>query len=200
MSPSLRRLLDETADLIDSPSFSHVLTRVLDAGFSHLIDAKVAQIAYKLPTPSASMARAQELVGTADARAKVASTLAVFCRQAHDIGGSAAAATASVSVASAEGGADAVFGATNAAGNEYLAAMDAVKSVEAFAAVVYSSNFEVEPLDATGRAAGLGAEAPLQPGAAPAAAGTAESSVRSSIVSAEAELERSWARASGKVG
>jgi peroxin-3 len=116
-SPSLRRLIDETSDLVDSPSFSHVLTLLLDEGFSLLVDTKIAMTAYKIPPTSASTARVQELVG-ADAKAKLANTLAVFCRQAHAIGS----------------------GSTN----EYLTAMEAVKDLEAFAAVVYSSNFEFE--------------------------------------------------------
>ena len=34
ISTPLRRLLDETSDLIDSPTFTHVLTLLLDAGYS----------------------------------------------------------------------------------------------------------------------------------------------------------------------
>jgi peroxin-3 len=116
-SPSLRRLIDETSDLIDSPSFSHVLTLLLDEGFGLLVDNKIAAMAYKMPPTSASTARVQEIVGT-DGKAKLANTLAVFCRQAHAIGS----------------------GSTN----EYLTAMEAVRDLEAFAAVVYSSNFEFE--------------------------------------------------------
>jgi peroxin-3 len=122
-SPSLRRLVDETADLIDSPPFSHVLTLLLDAGFSHLVDSKIATLAYKIPPTSASPARVEELVGAASGvKAKLANTLAVFCRQAHVIG---------------SGGGQ----------NEYLAAMESVRDLEAFAAVVYSSNFEFEAPD-----------------------------------------------------
>lgn len=120
-SPSLRRLIDETSDLIDSPSFTHVLTLLLDAAFSHLVDTKIAQLSYKVPPTSASTARVQEIVNPADAKAKVASSLAVFCRQAHSIG--------------------------SGANNEYLAAIEAVRDLEAFAAVVYSSNFEFETPD-----------------------------------------------------
>lgn len=114
---SLRRLIDETSDLIDSPAFTHVLTRLLDAAFSHLIDVKISQLSYKIPPISESTARVQEIVGS-DVKAKVASSLAVFCRQAHNIG--------------------------SGANNEYLAAIEQVRDLEAFAAVVYSSNFEVE--------------------------------------------------------
>lgn len=114
---SLRRLIDETSDLIDSPSFTHVLTLLLDAGFSHLVDNKISQLSYKIPPVSESSARVQELVGS-DVKAKVANSLAVFCRQAHTIG--------------------------SGANNEYLAAIEQVRDLEAFAAVVYSSNFEYE--------------------------------------------------------
>jgi peroxin-3 len=116
---SLRRLIDETSDMIDSPAFTHVLTRLLDAAFSHLVDNKISQLAYKIPPISDSAARVQELVGgDADVTAKVANSLAVFCRQAHAIGAGA--------------------------NNEYLVAIEGVKELQAFAAVVYSSNFEAE--------------------------------------------------------
>jgi peroxin-3 len=118
---SLRRLIDETSDLIDSPAFTHVLTQLLDAAFSHLVDDKISQLSYKIPPVSDSHARVQEIVG-GDVKAKVANSLAVFCRQAHSIG--------------------------SGANNEYLAAIESVGGLEAFAAVVYSSNFEYESPEA----------------------------------------------------
>lgn len=122
---ALRRLLDETSDLIDSPAFTHVLTLLLDSAFSLLIDTKIATLAYKIPPPSASGARVVEIVGPGtDVKAKVASTLATFSRQAHSIG---------------SGG-----------NNEYLSAMENVRDLEAFAAVVYSSNFEFEAPEQAG--------------------------------------------------
>jgi peroxin-3 len=117
-SASLRRLIDETSDIIDSPAFTLVLTRLLDAAFSHLVDTKIAQLSYKIPPTSASTSRIQEIVDPASAKAKVANSLAIFCRQAHAIG--------------------------SGANNEYLIAIEAVRDLEAFAAVVYSSNFEFE--------------------------------------------------------
>jgi peroxin-3 len=143
-SPSLRRLVDETADLIDSPPFSHVLTLLLDAGFSLLVDSKIAVLAYKIPPTSASPARVQELIGgnaASEAKAKLANTLAVFCRQAHVIGGG--------------GGV-----------NEYLGAMESVRDLEAFAAVVYSSNFEFEAPDFASTTATTSAERVNEAGAA----------------------------------
>ncbi|KAF3049395.1 peroxin [Didymella keratinophila] len=114
---SLRRLIDETSDIIDSPAFTSVLTRLLDASFSHLIDVKISQLSYKIPPISADSARVTEIVGEG-VKAKVANSLAVFCRQAHNIGAGA--------------------------NNEYLEKIEQVGELEAFAAVVYSSNFEFE--------------------------------------------------------
>lgn len=118
---SLRRLIDETSDLIDSPAFTHVLTQLLDAAFSHLVDDKISHLSYKIPPVSDNHARVTEIVG-GDVKAKVANSLAVFCRQAHSIG--------------------------SGANNEYLAAIESVGGLEAFAAVVYSSNFEYESPEA----------------------------------------------------
>ncbi|KAF2819236.1 peroxisomal membrane protein [Ophiobolus disseminans] len=115
---SLRRLIDETSDLIDSPSFTHVLTLLLDAAFSHLVDTKISHLSYKIPLVSEDSARVQEIVGGDGVKAKVANSLAVFCRQAHGIGAGA--------------------------NNEYLERVEQVRHLEAFAAVVYSSNFEYE--------------------------------------------------------
>lgn len=197
--PALRRLLDETSDLIDSPAFTHVLTLLLDAAFSLLIDTKVATFAYKMPPTSASTARVQEIAG-ADAKAKVASTLPVFCRQAHSIGSGAA--------------------------NEYLAAMEGVRDLQAFAAVVYSSNFEFEAAEPGSvgaeprepdrpdtldgdAAAGAGAEraaAALQGTGLAAASETEEAPEPgqtgpggdASLVGAESGLETAWGKALAK--
>lgn len=138
--PTLRRLLDETSDLVDSPSFHHVLTLILDAAFSLLIDQKIAHLAYKIPPISSSTSRVQELVDPKTAKAKVANTLAIFCRQAHVIGsGGSTGITSGVGLAGPAAG-----GVPGVGGNEYLAAMEQVRDLEAFAAVVYSSNFDFE--------------------------------------------------------
>lgn len=116
----LRRLLDETSDLIDSPPFTHVLTLLLDAGFSMLVDNKLAKEAYKVPIGSAGLEavepRITEIVDTKPV--KLPMILATLTRQAHSIG--------------------------NGMPNEYLQAMEQVKDLEAFAAVIYSSNWESE--------------------------------------------------------
>lgn len=122
-SPDLRRLLDETSDLIDSPTFTHVLTLLLDASFSQLVDGKLRSEAYKIgplaPT-SVSESRITEISDPdpSTVSAKLATILAVMTREAHKIG--------------------------NGVPNEYVQAIDAVSELEAFAAVIYSSNFELE--------------------------------------------------------
>jgi peroxin-3 len=155
---SLRRLIDETSDLIDSPSFTHVLTLLLDAGFSHLVDNKISQLSYKIPPVSESTARVQEIVG-GDVKAKVANSLAVFCRQAHSIG--------------------------TGANNEYLAAIETVRDLEAFAAVVYSSNFDFES---------------PQVAAPPSRPATAEGPppVKVTLAPAEDSFESAWGKALAK--
>jgi peroxin-3 len=116
----LRRLLDETSDLIDSPSFSYVLTRLLDAGFSNLVDHHVGLEAFK--NGGVLTADSPRITEVTDTRCKIAHILPVFCRQAHAI----------VGVGELD------------MGNEYMVAMDQVPDLEAFAAVIYSSNLEYE--------------------------------------------------------
>ncbi|KAK7949679.1 peroxisomal biogenesis factor 3 [Apiospora saccharicola] len=114
-SASLRRLLDETSDLIESPAFSHVLTLVLDAGFAMLNLQKLLPGAFELPA-------IPEVEDLSEQSAKVVllpKILSVLTRQAHAIG-------------------------HGMMPNEYLQAMEQVPDLEAFAAVVYSSNWENE--------------------------------------------------------
>lgn len=132
-NPSLRRLLDETSDLIDSPTFTHVLTLLLNATFSHLIDHRIALEAFKLPPPSLL---SDNRITDLDAKCKVAQTLAVFCRQAHVIAAGSSEPDDLAAVAAQAG-----------SPNEYLAQIDGVKDLEGFAAVIYSSNFEFEAVD-----------------------------------------------------
>ncbi|KAJ6107803.1 hypothetical protein N7523_009126 [Penicillium sp. IBT 18751x] len=134
----LRHLLDETADLIDSPSFSFVLTLLNNEGFSTLIDAKCANEAFKAsPVPETTPQSFDSMAtvvppSTTERKTKLANLLAVMARQAHVIG---------------------VGAHTN---NEYLAAMDQnVRELEAFSAVIYSSNFDLE-LPGTNKAAAEG--------------------------------------------
>ncbi|CAG8886837.1 unnamed protein product [Penicillium nalgiovense] len=133
----LRHLLDETADLIDSPSFSLVLTLLNNEGFSTLIDQRCAADAFKAPTsaPEAplqsfdSVATVVPLAANSERKTKLANLLAVMTRQAHVIGNGAHPP------------------------NEYLVSMDQnVRELEAFSAVVYSSNFDLELLGANNKA------------------------------------------------
>ncbi|CAN8096315.1 unnamed protein product [Discula destructiva] len=124
---SLRRLLDETSDLIESPTFTHVLTQILDAGLSVLLDRKLAEGPFDLPpSPTAPAAATQTIVDVsadvvrdrAEKKVLLPKCLSVLTRQAHSIG--------------------------NGMPNEYLQAMESVQDLEGFAAVVYSSNWENE--------------------------------------------------------
>ncbi|KAL8843119.1 MAG: hypothetical protein Q9170_000249 [Blastenia crenularia] len=132
LSPAtpLRRLLDETSDLIDSPPFTQILTLLLDTTFSYLTDHQIRTDAYKLLEPS----NVPQVQGVPDLdsgleKAKLANILAVMTRQAHAIG--------------------------NGVPNRYAQAIEDVKELEAFAAVIYSSHFEFEALG-DGEGSGVG--------------------------------------------
>ncbi|KAJ0309218.1 hypothetical protein COL516b_003116 [Colletotrichum fioriniae] len=79
-SPAVRRLLDETSDLIESPSFTHVLTLILDAGFSLLVDKKLSSAAFDKPDLAESEPRTSQVV------VLLPKILSVLTRQAHIIG------------------------------------------------------------------------------------------------------------------
>lgn len=118
----LRHLLDETADLIDSPSFTHVLTLLNNEGFAMLVERKCARGAFKSESSPQSFT-SLAVGGASEMKTKLANVLAVLARQAHVIGNGANTP------------------------NEYLSAMDqGVRELEAFAAVVYSSNLNVDLL------------------------------------------------------
>lgn len=129
---ALRLLLDETADLIESPAFSHVLTLILDAAFSLLVDKKLAAEAFGLPVAQGSAFGQREPVDGASSEAVLLpKILSVLTRQAH------------------------VIGDGNGAPHEYLEAVESVGELEALAAVVYSSNWENELRDRDGFGDGL---------------------------------------------
>ncbi|KAK4196716.1 putative PEX3 peroxisomal biogenesis factor 3 [Triangularia verruculosa] len=107
----LRRLLDESADLIDSPTFSNVLTQILDAGF----DTLKGQLAKDVVGVSTIT---EDMSGFTSRAVLLPKILSVLTRQAHDIG--------------------------NGMPNRYLQAMEQVRDLEGFAAVVYSSNWQAE--------------------------------------------------------
>ena len=110
---TLRRLLDETADLVESPPFAAVLTQLLDAGFKTLLEQKLVTTAFNV-TGAVNM-NTVDVIARAVQLPKI---LSVLSRQAHVIG--------------------------NGMPNEYLQAMESVKDLEGFAAVVYSSNWQAE--------------------------------------------------------
>lgn len=124
----LRRLLDETSDLVESPAFSHVLTLLLDAGFRTLLHKKVLPGAFELPATTFVTPVGSEVVQIVGHQAAATAAggkvvllpkiLSVLTRQAHAIG--------------------------HGMPNEYLQDMEQVRDLEAFAAVVYSSNWENE--------------------------------------------------------
>ncbi|KAF3091489.1 peroxin [Orbilia oligospora] len=128
-SPPLRRLLDETSDLIDSPPGRDVLSQLFDAAFNILLEEKLAEQAFKvvaMPMPGGidHEGRIQEVFEVPpDAKTKVANVLAVVTRQAHLIG--------------------------NGIPNEYLKAMEKVQDLSGFSAIIYS-NFDLSkasPMD-----------------------------------------------------
>ena len=177
ITPSLRRLLDETSDIIDSPTFAHVLSETLDASFELLIEEKVAREAFKIAPqtqaidqdlPGASFLhpspRIEELDDSIDApvlspseqarqtTCRLATVLALITRQAHTIGSGGNLSSLMASPAQSLMEVPGVPSVGNQAlkeANEYLAIIEGVRDVEAFAAVIYSSNFEVEGLNRT---------------------------------------------------
>ncbi|KAI1331180.1 Peroxin-3 [Xylariaceae sp. FL0255] len=129
VTPALRRLLDETSDLIESPAFCYVLSQLLDAGFTTLLHKKLlagafaAEAASSVPTsippPIPETERQDTISSNLATRAiLLPKILSVLTRQAHVIG--------------------------HGMPNEYLQDMEMVQDLEAFSAVVYSSNWQNE--------------------------------------------------------
>ncbi|RLL96133.1 hypothetical protein CFD26_103876 [Aspergillus turcosus] len=139
---TLRHLLDETADLIESPTFGRVLQALNDECFDLLMQSCIKeafqsspQASESVPQSFTSVATVVPQVKTADLKTKLANVLAVMARQAHIIGNG-----------------------TNPP-NMYLTAMDQnVRNLEAFAAVIYSSNFDFQPQGAELKAEPFAAE------------------------------------------
>ncbi|KAL8829046.1 MAG: hypothetical protein Q9191_002233 [Dirinaria sp. TL-2023a] len=124
-APPLRRLLDETSDLIESPPFTQILTLLLDTAFSRLTDHHLRSEAFKIspvkPISSLSESRMTEITPENDparATTKLATILAVLTRQAHAIG--------------------------HGLPNEYAQAMEGVPEMEAFAALIFTEGFELD--------------------------------------------------------
>lgn len=122
MTTDLLQLLDETSDLIESPQFSHVLTLLNNEAFSLLIDEKCATefLSSSLNSQDHEQQQQQE-ASLFMAKAKLASILAVMSQQSY------------------------VIGNGTEMPNEYLSAMEQrVMDLDAFAAVIYSSNLDVD--------------------------------------------------------
>ena len=167
---TLRHLLDETSDLIESPSFTHILTLLNNEGFTMLIDQKCAANGFKMgptsqPAPQSFSSTATIVPQQTKPHVKLATMLAVLTREAHSIGNG-----------------------TNPP-NEYLVAMEqGVRDLEAFAAVVYSSNFDLEtPHSALAPTAASG---PALFSSATVRAG--EGDLGGTEMSATSTLEASW--------
>lgn len=139
---TLRHLLDETADLIESPNFTRVLMLLNNECFETLVKQCTTD-AFRSGTPApttdpqsfTSVATVVPGVESSEPTTKLANVLAVMARQAHVIGNG-----------------------TNPP-NLYLNVMDQdVRELEAFAAVVYSSNFDHELLASGSKKASMAAE------------------------------------------
>ncbi|PYI10018.1 putative MFS transporter [Aspergillus sclerotiicarbonarius CBS 121057] len=90
---SLRHLLDETADLIDSPTFTRVMLLLNNECFQTLIDQCKAdafksssQAPMSVPQSFTSVATVVAVADSSDPKTKLANVLAVLARQAHVIG------------------------------------------------------------------------------------------------------------------
>ncbi|KAL4980228.1 Peroxin-3 [Aspergillus desertorum] len=127
---TLRHLLDETADLIDSPAFTRVQMLLNNECFETLIqqckiDAYKSSGPVAAPHSFTSVATVVPIRENRELKTKLANVLAVLARQAH------------------------VIGNGTSPPNIYVNAMNqGVRELEALAAVVYSSNFDSELLGA----------------------------------------------------
>lgn len=160
---SLRRLLDETADLIESPAFSSVLTQLLDEGFTVLLDRKLTVGAFETPSlpaaipPAVTATLNPETSATAGGEDVVTSTTLIAtssdlqqshsnsvhaARQSIDIERPVTRAVLLPKILSILTRQAHAIG--NGMPNEYLQAMEQVRDLEGFAAVVYSSNWQAE--------------------------------------------------------
>jgi peroxin-3 len=215
-SNPIRKLLDETSDLIESPTFTRIHALLLNSLFSHLIDHKVVEQAFPptspqnqrpqtQPQPPNSPSNLPEILSTVtivpinqtrnptttEPTAKLATILAVLTRQAHAIGNG------------------------NNPPNEYIEVMEReVRQLEAFAAVIYSSQLQagsveegngVNVEEGAGKGdTGAGLRAELAAGLAVAAGGAGEkgegasgSGSGSAHSGLEALLESAWSTVLG---
>ncbi|KAL4754284.1 hypothetical protein BDW72DRAFT_166524 [Aspergillus terricola var. indicus] len=184
---TLRHLLDETADLIDSPTFTRVQMLLNNECFETLIqqcktDAFKSTGPVTAPQSFTSVATVLPIRENSDLKTKLANVLAVLARQAHAIGNGTSPP------------------------NIYVNAMDqGVRELEAFAAVVYSSNFDSELLGAGTKTNTSNATAavPDSVSSSPVMVGQDDGSRQGGIVEGRPgaevadvnNLERAWGRA-----
>lgn len=184
---TLRHLLDETADLIDSPTFTRVQMLLNNECFETLIqqcktDAFKSTGPVTAPQSFTSVATVIPVKENSELKTKLANVLAVLARQAHAIGNGTSPP------------------------NIYVNAMDhGVRELEAFAAVVYSSNFDSELLGAGARTNTSNAAAAVLDSAAssPVMVGQDDGSRQGGIAEGrpgaedadDNDLERAWGRA-----
>jgi peroxin-3 len=152
---NLRQLLDEASDLVESPSFTRILTSLNNEGFAKLIEQKCANTLFNKPSsepaPITTFSSSATIVPSSlpsPPKAKLATILALITREAHNIGNG-----------------------TNPP-NEYLVAMErGVQELEAFAAVIYSSNFHLGLLQSENAAAAAASALPEEVQPAPYVSG-----------------------------
>lgn len=88
-SEELRKLLDETSDLIDSPMAAGIVAHMVDVGFAHMIDDKLVKLVFQ-PKTATAVTEGSNALDTEQLQnsstTKLASILAVVARQAHLIG------------------------------------------------------------------------------------------------------------------
>lgn len=186
---NLRQLLDETSDLIESPSFSRILTSLNNEGFAKLVEQKCANSLFKQPTsdpaPITTFSSAATIVPaslSSSPKAKLATVLALITRESHVIGNG-----------------------TNPP-NEYLIAMEqGVQELEAFAAVIYSSNFHLGLLESENAASAKVAEE-AQSGLRPADVASTEQSIaaqekkEAGTATDDSAFEKIWGKAVERSG
>ncbi|KAI5296260.1 peroxin [Ascosphaera acerosa] len=152
----LRRLLDETSDLIDSPPFAQIAVALNDEGFSALIDRHCALEIFHSRRPTAFDERAQHphsessmsmpaASGTLSPSSSSLSSTSPAQPVQHPLGiGSQCKVKFANILAIISRQAHVIANSTEPP-NEYLATMEEnVRDLEAFAAVIYSNNLSLD--------------------------------------------------------
>ncbi|KKY18120.1 putative peroxin 3 [Phaeomoniella chlamydospora] len=195
----LRRLLDETADLVDSPHFNRIHTLLLNTLFTQLIDVQVFTQAFSETPLTQQGALRNDPSSTVtvvpvtppEPRTKLANILAILTKQAHVIGQTTTSTTSTAAAGLTPSG-------DLSMGNAYVDAMSReVNEVEAFAAVIYAGNLHEEgealgsniPEESMTRSNDSISEAELREGLG--------LNPNSNTTSVQSQLEKVWDRARG---